>query len=193
MWITECSCRGWWSTSCGVDTVLMNQRCIPTYRITVLSLCRPHTTHGTHSLTLKCSLKLEQRCVIRCVRPTSTTCRRRAGRHRQTLLSLSWLLSAVLQSEDLYDLLLLWWSPYYSPPPPTTPPPPLHWLLPKHTWGREWLCALRQGCSSQAWSGNVDLMETTGKQCSMICFIIKLLKQLQPWIQRSGKRCVKHH
>ena len=73
------------------------------------------------------------------------------------------------------------------------PPPPLHWLLPKHTWGREWLCALRQGCSSQAWSGNVDLMETTGKQCSMICFIIKLLKQLQPWIQRSGKRCVKHH
>lgn len=95
----------------------MNQRCIPTYRITVLSLCRPHTTHGTHSLTLKCSLKLEQRCVIRCVRPTSTTCRRRAGRHRQTLLSLSWLLSAVLQSEDLYDLLLLWWSPYYSAPP----------------------------------------------------------------------------
>ena len=96
----------------------MNQRCIPTYRITVLSLCRPHTTHGTHSLTLKCSLKLEQRCVIRCVRPTSTTCRRRAGRHRQTLLPLSWLFSSLLQSEGPFYLLFLWGGPPSPPPPP---------------------------------------------------------------------------
>lgn len=99
----------------------------------------PHThqTHGTHTITLKCSLKPEQRCVTRCVRPTSTG-RMYAGERRAAQIhsspspqTLPRLLSAIWQSGNLYDPPVLWGSPYYPP----LPAPPSHRLLPKHTGG----------------------------------------------------------